>query len=125
MAGGWGRVRPLLDSDVAWQTVQRLHADLEPKLRLPVEPVKSERALRLALGDLRDSIHFFNQRWTVYVRKIDLTPINKLRDGYNRFYLLEKECALGSIGIARQGFRPILPLTHDDVLAVLPTLPEV
>jgi hypothetical protein len=37
--------------------------------------------------------------------------------------VLEKECAVRSARIARQGFVPLEPLTIDDVSAQLPLLP--
>ena len=38
---------------------------------------------------------------------IDLTHVNKLRDGYNRYYVLEKECALRNVRLAALGFDPV------------------
>jgi hypothetical protein len=52
-----------------------------------------------------------------------LGPLNELRDGYNRYYLLEKECAIRSVALARRGFTPLPPLTLDDLAVLLPPLP--
>jgi hypothetical protein len=38
-------------------------------------------------------------------------------------FFLEKECLLGSPRLARQGFRPLPPLTITDLQALLPPLP--
>ena len=65
----------------------------------------------------------FNRRWLPFVRGLDLTALNAERADYNRYYLLEKECAVRSPHIARQGYRPLDPVTHDDLLAALPPLP--
>jgi hypothetical protein len=46
-----------------------------------------------------------------------------MRDGYNRYYLLEKECALRSARVAREGFVRLAPLTLDDIRKMLPLLP--
>jgi hypothetical protein len=54
---------------------------------------------------------------------VDLSQVNALRDGYNRYYVLEKECASRSPRTARHGFRPLPPLTADDLAALLPPLP--
>ena len=54
---------------------------------------------------------------------MDLGPVNEVREGYNRYYLLEKECALRSPLLARQGFVRLNPLTVDDLAALLPPLP--
>ena len=53
---------------------------------------------------------------------VDLARVNQLRDGYNRYYVLEKECAVRSPKVARQGFRPLPPLTTADLAAELPPL---
>jgi hypothetical protein len=49
--------------------------------------------------------------------------VNGLREGYNRYYLLEKECALRSPRLARQGFVRLPAVTVDDLAAQLPPLP--
>ena len=36
----------------------------------------------------------FNARWRKTVEKLDLRPINELREGYNRYYVIEKACSL-------------------------------
>ena len=52
-----------------------------------------------------------------------VAAVNELREGYNRFYVLEKEIALRSAHLARQGFRPLAPATTVELAAVLPLLP--
>ncbi|HVS34068.1 MAG TPA: hypothetical protein VMS17_00705, partial [Gemmataceae bacterium] len=54
---------------------------------------------------------------------VDVHRVNDLRDGYNRYYLLEKECALRSPRLARQGYRPLAPLTVQELEALMPPLP--
>ena len=54
---------------------------------------------------------------------MDLSAVNELRKGYNRYYVLEKECAVRSARIARQGFAPLPPLTTGDLVAQFPLLP--
>ena len=75
------------------------------------------------IAQLGDSLQRFNRRWVEYARALDLRPINALRADYNRYYLLEKECAVRSPMIARQGYQPLEPLTVEAILAVLPPLP--
>jgi hypothetical protein len=123
LAGDWERVRPLLADRDRLGELQRLHAELQPRLRGQVEPTSSLQALRQALRELLESIDYFNRRWLAFVPKLDLTPINALREGYNRYYVLEKEIALRSPRVARQGFVRLEPLTIEDVLASLPPLP--
>ena len=70
------------------------------------------------------SFQRFNERWSKYLHEVDLGPINRLRDGYNRYYLLEKECALWSARIAQSGFVPLNFVTTADLLKEFP-LPRV
>jgi hypothetical protein len=65
----------------------------------------------------------FNRRWEAFLPTVDLTSLNRLREGYNRYYLLEKECAVRSVVVARRGFSPLPPLTQTDLAALLPCLP--
>jgi hypothetical protein len=98
-------------------------AELRPRLRVAVEPATSHRQLRFALQDLCESIDRFNRRWLDYLANVDLRPVNELRENYNRYYLLEKECAMRSAVLARLGFRRLEPLTREDVRGRLPPLP--
>jgi hypothetical protein len=123
LAGEWDRFRPWLSDDDQVEVLRQLHADLEPRLRLPVERTSSDRKLRRALRDLIPSLERFNRRWREFLPTVDLTEVNRLREGYNRYYLLEKECAVRSIVVARQGFTPLKSLTMDDLAALLPPLP--
>jgi hypothetical protein len=123
LAGGWERLRPWLVDEEQLRVLERLHAELAPRLRLPVEPASSDRVLRRALVELRDGVERFNRRWHAYLPTVDRAPVNELRDGYNRYYVLEKECAVRSAPVARQGFRRLEPLTVDELAALLPPLP--
>jgi hypothetical protein len=78
---------------------------------------------RRVLRALRGALQTFNARWQAYVDDQDLKPINDLRDGYNRYYVLEKECALRSARLARMGFQHLAPLTAASLLERFPLLP--
>jgi len=121
-AGDWAVLRPWLD-DGQIELLDRLHIELAPRLHVRVEATASGRALRRSLRELAESIARFNRRWTEFLPTVNLAPINALRDGYNRYYLLEKECAIRSPRLARQGFLRLEPLTVVDLEAMLPTLP--
>jgi hypothetical protein len=123
-AGSWQRLEGLLDAE-SIVALRQLHADLQPQLRTPVAPAASDAQLRAALADLEQSIERFNRRWLAVVRAADLSDVNQRRDEYNRWYVLEKECAVGSVRVARQGFQPLPPITVDDLLAWFPLLPTV
>lgn len=123
LAGDAAALRPLLATAEHLEQLCRLHAELEPRLRVFVEATASKRALRRALTELRESLERFNDRWRAFLFTVDLTAVNEMRDGYNRFYLIEKEAVVRSPRVARQGFQPLPPLTHADLAALLPLLP--
>jgi hypothetical protein len=114
---------PLLSNADQVNVLRQLQEELNPQLRVPVAPATSRRQLRVALDDLCESIDRFNRRCLDYLANIDLTLVNGIRADYNRYYLLEKECSMRSPVLARMGFRPLQPLTHDDLKAELPPLP--
>jgi hypothetical protein len=116
-------LRPLLHDDQQLDVLQALHDELRPVLRVPVEPTRSRSKLRRTLRDLVASLERFNRRWLEFLPTVDLADVNALRDGYNRYYILEKECAVRSPAVARMGFRRLEPLTTDDLREMLPPLP--
>ncbi len=123
LAGGWDLLRPLLAGEEQTQVLQDLHALLTPRLRVPVLPTSSTRKLATTLRELVHGLEHFNARWQSFLESVDLAEINGLRDDYNRYYLLEKECAMRSARLARQGYAPLPPLTLEDLRALLPLLP--
>jgi hypothetical protein len=123
LAGAWEALAPHVADDEQLHALRRLEQELAPRLRVPVEAITSARPLRRALRELRESIERFNRRWADYLEGVDLGAVNELRDGYNRYYLLEKECASPSARVARHGFRPLPPLTREELAALLPPLP--
>jgi hypothetical protein len=125
LGGGWDALRPLLADDGQVEALRRLHAELAPRLRAPIEPTSYAAVLRAALRELGESIGRFNRRWVEFLAGLDVRRVNELRDGYNRYYLLEKECALRSPRLARQGFRPLPPLTVAELEGLMPPLPQL
>ena len=123
LAGSWDSLRSHIPEQNSFGGLKLLHAELNPQLRCPVPPSQSPKALARALADLIESIEAFNRRWLDYLRSIDLGAINKLRDDYNRYYVLEKECAVRLPSLARKGFHPLEPLIWEHILALLPALP--
>jgi hypothetical protein len=122
LAGEWERLRPLL-AEGELKVLQRMHEELQPRLRVPVSRARRERALRGALRELCESLESFNRRWLDFLRQVNLAPLNELREGYNRYYVLEKECAVRSPQLARQGFVRLEPATTADLEAHFPPLP--
>ncbi len=123
LGGGWDAVRPFLADEEQVAVLERQYAELAPRLRDAVGPTSSRWALRRALRELGESIERFNRLWGEYLAGVDVRRINELREGYNRYYLLEKECALRSARLARQGYTPLAPLTMEELEALLPLLP--
>ena len=123
LLGGWGALDSLLPDLDQREALRQLHEDLQPRLRVPVEQTKSRRRLRFALADLATSLERFNDRWRRYLEEVDLAPINEARDGYNRFYLLEKECAIRNGNLARRGFVLLKPFTQAELAKFFPPLP--
>src|SRR5262249_22227546 len=117
------RLRPLVADEAQVSLLKELHHNLDPVLRAPPEPAKSIRPLRRCLAELVPSIHRFNDRWRNYIEQIDVTAINEARIGYNRWYVLEKECAVRSPVIARQGFEPLAMCDAAELFTHLPLLP--
>ena len=123
LAGGWDALGPYLADAEQVEVLRRLHAEMEPRLRGVLETTSSPRALHAALAELLESVARFNRRWRAFLAGVDLRRVNELRDGYNRYYLLEKECALRSPRLARQGYRPLDPVTAGELEALFPPLP--
>ncbi|MGE5192140.1 MAG: hypothetical protein ACM3U2_06515 [Deltaproteobacteria bacterium] len=102
--------------------LKELHADWQPRLRTAMNPPRMESVLARALADLARSFLRFNRRWRAFLGELDLRPINQLREGYNRYYLLEKECALRSARLAREGFVPLPPVRIESLIELFPLL---
>jgi len=102
-----------------------LRDEWQSRLRIPVSPAQSPQEVQRALHQLQSAFERFNARWEKFVHELDLTDINRLRDGYNRFYVLEKECAVRSAKVARAGFQPMPIVTARDLQDAFPALPAV
>ena len=83
----------------------------------------SPRRLRAIGRDLIASAERFNRRWLEQLDRIDLTVINRQIDHYNRYYVLEKECVVGSTRLAMRHFKPLSFVTMDEIIADHPLLP--
>jgi hypothetical protein len=91
-----------------------------PVWALVAAPARRRRAIA---RDLVASLTRFNRRWSELLHKLDLAPFNEQIDQYNRHYLLEKECCLGSARLAARFFEPRPRLTVAALLAEYPLLP--
>jgi hypothetical protein len=122
LAGDWEALRPLLADDAQMEGLRCLHQELQPRLRVPVQPTTSPGVLRRALRELCESMTFFNNRWRKYLAQVDVSQVNLLREGFNKYYLLEKECWIGSPLLARKGFHKLEPLTPEELHSMMPPL---
>jgi hypothetical protein len=121
-AKDWHALRPILADDGQIDVLKRLHAEAgEPEH--PMTGPTHEAGRRRVLRTLCASVERFNRRWHNYIAALDLSVVNALRDGYNRYYLLEKECAVGPARLLPQLFRRLEPVTAGEMLDRLPPLP--
>jgi hypothetical protein len=81
------------------------------------------RRRRSVASDLVASVTRFNQRWAASLDRLDLEPVNRMIDQYNRYYVLEKECVLGSARLASRHFKPEARLTRAALDEEYPALP--
>src|SRR3954447_16876872 len=81
------------------------------------------RRRRAVARDIVASLARFNLRWAAYLDQLNLEPVNRMIDQYNRFYLLEKECILGSARLALRHFSPRDRVTRATLDHEYPALP--
>ena len=124
LAGAWSRLARFVNAD-SLAALQRLFDELKPKLRVPIEPATDDKIISFSLADLQESLDRFNERWRHLLATTDLTEVNQRRDEYNRWYVLEKECFVGSPKIARMGFRPLEMVRREMLVVWLPEEPAI
>lgn len=124
LAGDWERLDRFVTPD-SLAALRGLFGELKPTLRVPLAPTESDMAIRAAVCDLQEALERFNQRWRQLLAATDLAEVNRRRDEYNRYYVLEKECFVGSPRIAKLGFRPLAMVTNADLAKWLPEIPVI
>jgi hypothetical protein len=122
LVGSWDDLSPWLPSSTDRDLLPHLVGLLATTIVFRPHPAPARR-LRRSLARLVEWLEAFNHRWNAFLLKLNLQPINDLRDGYNRYYVLEKECALRSARLARQGFQRLQALTVGELLKYFPLLP--
>jgi hypothetical protein len=83
----------------------------------------TDRKRKSIARDLRAGVERFNRRWSSRIEELNLDGINQQIDRYNRYYVLEKECVLGSARLAARHFVPRPPLERADLFVDHPLLP--
>ncbi len=96
-------------------------SDAEPP-RWTLSPAPRRRQLSVA-RDLIASVERFNRRWDEFLGSINLDAANTVIDHYNRFYVIEKECVMGSGRLAARFFTPVSPMTVEEIRRDHPMLP--
>ena len=121
--GDWSALENwLVPPDVLAQ-LRALYDVWQPQLRAPVMPTSSPDRWKQAYAELDQSFARFNRRWHEFLSEVDLGEINRLRENYNKWYVIEKACALGSDRLAAIGFRELDPMDAAEILRDLPYLP--
>lgn len=82
----------------------------------------SKTVLNLSKG-LIQSVERFNTRWTGWVNELQVDSINRQIDHYNKYYILEKECIVGSARLAARLFEPCPRIEPAWLLQQFPLLP--
>ncbi|MFK7820457.1 MAG: hypothetical protein AB8G99_17180 [Planctomycetaceae bacterium] len=103
-------------------TLHRQFTDLNPALRRKISAASTDGEVRSELKKLIQSFERFNTRWQAYVEDIDFGEVNMLRAGYNKYYTLEKECALMSSRTATAGFQELPMVGPKDIHCHFPPL---
>ena len=81
------------------------------------------RQKRTVARDLVASVQRFNLRWRQFLESLNLGPTNQVIDQYNKYYVLEKECVMGSARLASRHFKPVPQLSPEVLLRDYPMLP--
>jgi hypothetical protein len=81
------------------------------------------REQRTVARDLVASLGRFNRRWLQFLDSLNLDPANRIIDQYNKYYVLEKECVMGSARLAARHFNPLPLFSRESLLREYPLLP--
>ncbi len=83
----------------------------------------SIRRRQSVASDLLAAALRFNRRWLEALDRFNLEPTNFVIEQYNRYYVLEKECVMGSPKLAARHFMPMPLVSRPTLLADHPVLP--
>ncbi len=102
--------------DSLWQRAQ----SEPPAWAVRAAPARQQRPVA---RDLVASVQRFNARWRQFLNSLNLGPTNHVIDQYNKYYVFEKECVMGSPRLASRHFTPVPQLSPDVLLRDYPKLP--
>lgn len=127
--GQWQRVGEFLKNPAQWQVFEKLMEDWNQDSPQPKWSGVGQihQIGTRSMREFYQSVERFNAMWTRFLQGFDLDPINRVIDGYNQHYVLEKSCAFGSESLAQKGFEPREPITIETLFNDFPTieLPEL
>lgn len=92
----------------------------EPRWALRAAPPRQRKTVA---RDLIASVQRFNTRWGLFLEALNLEPINQSIDQYNTYYVLEKECVVGSPRLAARHFEPMPRVSATSLREEYPMLP--
>ena len=121
----WSRVAAGLEDwrDVFIGPIDTLfdHARFQPATwAARAVPVRQKRTVA---RDVVASVRRFNGKWRQFLESLNLGPTNQVIDQYNKYYVFEKECVMGSARLASRYFSPVPQLSFDNLLLEYPLLP--
>ena len=85
--------------------------------------VPSRKQLTQLSSGLVQSVERFNARWLQWISQLQVDSINRQIDHYNKYYILEKECIVGSARLAARLFQPQPRIEPEWLLGQFPLLP--
>jgi len=124
LGGDLARLRDLPATAAHASALCALYDQWQPRLRSRTRAVSSLAEAVPAVQKVAESFGNFNRRWQPFVEQFDVSEVNRIRAGYNEYYVLEKECSTGSAALARRGFTPLEPVTPAVIFGWYPLLPE-
>ncbi len=121
LGGDWSRFNIFEAKDA--HALSTLFETWQPKLRSSVSPATNQHETVRAAEALISSLQKFNDRWSAFVEQLDFTEVNQVRQGYNDYYVLEKECVVISPQVAQWGFEPLEPVAQAAIWELFPLVP--
>lgn len=117
------------NGDDDWQLIFRQSLDEVWRLAEAPMPVWKKqqklntKAMHRAANGLIQSVQRFNSRWSVWVNALNIETVNKQIDHYNQYYILEKECIVGSPRLAARLYKPTPRIEPAWLFEQFPLLP--
>ena len=115
------RVRAALFSSAAREYEKRLR--FVHMRRNSVQNARGDAAIRRTRRSLIGALERFDKSWTRWVeRDAPIERVNEEIRGYNRYFELERQCALKYVPVTAAEFEPQPEVSREEVLARFPLL---